>query len=106
MPDPLDIIEFRMTADTYGMPHPHIDGGAMVILYQDGVAEVGRYEAPRPPGEPAPAFHHPANADELRAEALEAVRRAHPQLDSFARAWVLLCPEPLAAKARWNAPAP
>ena len=106
MPNPLDIIEFRVTADTYGMPHPHIDDGAMVILYQDGVAEVGRYEAPRPPDEPSPGFEHPANADELRAEALEAVRQAHPDLHAFERGYVLLCPEPLAAKARWNAPAP
>ena len=101
MPDALDVIEFRVTADTYGMPHPHIEDGTTIILYQDGVAEVGRYEAPRPPDEPSPAFNHPANTDELKAEALQSVRGAHPELDSFERGYVLLCPESLALKARW-----
>lgn len=105
MPNPLDIIEFRCSADTYGVPHPHIDDGTIVILYQDGVAEVGRYEAPRPPEEPSPAFDHPVNTEELKGEALRAVRRAHPGRDSFERAYVLLCPESLAGKARWRPPA-
>lgn len=106
MPKPLDIIEFRATADTFGLPHPHIDDGTIIILYQAGVAELGRYEAPRPPEEPFPFFDHPVNTDELKAEALRLAREAHPELDSFDRAYILVCPESLAAKARWKTPAP
>jgi hypothetical protein len=102
MPKALDIIQFRCTADTFGRPAPHIDDGAIVIMYQDGIAEIGRYEAPRPPEEPSPAFDHPVNTDELKPEALQAVRSAHPRLNSFERGYVLLCPDLLAKKARWR----
>lgn len=105
MPKALDIIEFRCTADTFGMPDPHIDDGSVIILYQSGVAEVGRYEAPRPPDEPSPAFDHPANTEDLKAEALQAVRSAHPRLNSFERGYVLVCPDHLAKKAKWRTPA-
>jgi hypothetical protein len=102
MAEPLDVIEFRCTEDTFGMPHPHIDDGAIVILYQDGVAELGRYEAARPPEEPFFYFDHPLNSDTLKPEALAAVREAHPKLDSFAQSWILICPQELAVKARWR----
>jgi hypothetical protein len=99
-----DIIELRCTADTLGTPIPQIDDGTIVILYQDGVAEVARYEVPRPPETPWPTFEHPVNSEELKAQALQAVQSARPGLNSFERAYVLVCPDDLATKAKWCAP--
>jgi hypothetical protein len=87
------------------MPRPHIDDGTAVILFQNGVAEVLRYEAPRPPEEPSPLFDPPTNLQAPKPEALEVVLLAHPQLDSFKRGYMLLCPDSLASKAIWRTPA-
>ncbi len=97
-------IAFRCTADTFGMPSPHIPDGAYIILVQDGRAEVGRYEEPRPPDQPSPAFDHPANGDELAGDALRAVLDAFPDIDPHGPALVFTCPPELAARAVWRRP--
>jgi hypothetical protein len=97
-------IEFRCTDDTYGMPFPPIPDGSIVILVQDGRAEVGRYEEPRPPDEPSPAFDHPANAADLSADALRAVLAAFPHIDLNGPAVTFTCPAELAARAVWPRP--
>jgi hypothetical protein len=96
------LIEFRCTEDTYGMPFPHIPDGSIVILVQDGRAQVGRYEEPRPPDEPFPAFDHPANVEGLESEAMRRVLAEFPDIDPHGRALVFICPEELAARAVWK----
>jgi hypothetical protein len=97
-------ITFRCTADTFGWPEPHIPDGTFVILVQDGRAEVGRYEEPRPPEEPSPAFEHPSNVPELAEDAMRAVRAAFPEMDLHGPSLVFTCPPELAARAVWQRP--
>lgn len=97
-------IEFRCTEDTFGMPFPHIPDRSLVILVQDGRAEVGRYEEPRPQDEPSPAFDHPANSSELSADALAVVLTAFPHIDLNGPALTFTCPAELAARAVWTRP--
>ena len=98
----MEQITFRPTADTYGMPSPHIPDGSHIILVQDGRAEVGRYEEPRPPEEPSPSFDHPANTDELATDALRAVLAAYPDANLQGASLVFTCPPELAARAVWT----
>ena len=98
----MERIIFRPTADTYGMPSPHIPDGSTIILVQDGRAEVGRYEEPHPPEEPSPAFSHPDNTAELAAGALQAVLAAYPETDLHDSSLVFTCPPELAARAVWS----
>ena len=89
-------IIFRPTADTLGLPNPPIPDGTIVILVQDGVATIGRYEAPTPPENPAPAFDHPINDDELAGEAVLA---EHPEIDLHGPASIFVCPDKIAVRA-------
>jgi hypothetical protein len=98
----MQAITFRCTEETFGMPDPHIPDGAYIILVQNGRAEVGRYEEPRPPDEPMPMFDHPANVDELAADAMRAVQAAFPDIDPCGHARVFTCPPDLAARAVWR----
>jgi hypothetical protein len=97
-------IEFRCTDATFGMPFPHIPDGSIVILVQDGRAEVGRYEEPRPPDEPSPAFDHPVNAEELAVDALRAVLGTFPYIDLNGPSLTFTCPDELAARTVWSRP--
>jgi hypothetical protein len=84
------------------MPDPPVPGGVLLILVQNGVAEVVRYEAPRPPDVPWPALAHPLNAEELRAEALAAVLRVVSLGETHGPCLHFVCPEALAARAVWQ----
>jgi hypothetical protein len=95
-------ITFRCTSDTFGMPTPHIADGTYIILVQDGRAEIGRYEAPRPPDEPFLYFDHPANAQELADDAMQAVLAAFPNIDPYGDALVFTCPPELTERAVWS----
>jgi hypothetical protein len=95
-------VVFRCTEDTYGMPDPRVPDGTVMIWVQDGVAEVGRYEEPRPPEAPWPAFSHPINAAELRADALAAVRRVARKSELHGPCLHFVCPPELAARAVWG----
>jgi hypothetical protein len=98
----MQAIIFRCTADTFGMPDPHVPDGSYIILVQDGQAEVGRYQAPRPPDEPSPVFDHPTNMGELAEDAMREVRAAFPDIDPHGPALVFTCPPELAARAVWR----
>jgi hypothetical protein len=95
-------VVFRPTAETFGLPDPPLADGTVVILVQDGAASVGRYEAPRPPEQPWPAFDHPLEDAALAAEALAAVLAAHPGLDTRGPSAVFVCPPAIAARAVWR----
>lgn len=94
-------IVFRVTAETFGMPDPPVPNGTIMILVQDGEAEVGRYEAPTPES-PWPAFDHPVNVEELAEEALEAVLAEHPGIDLHGPSLTFVCPEELTTRAVWK----
>jgi hypothetical protein len=95
-------IQFRCTDDTFGMPSPQIPDGAFIILVQDGRAEVGRYEEPRPPDEPFPKFDHPVNVDELADDAMKAVQSAFPNVDPYGSSLIFTCPPELVGRAQWS----
>ena len=95
-------IVFRCTADTFGMPDPHVASGTVMILVQDGRADVVRYDEPTPPDNPSPSFEHAINCADLRAEALQVVRTNFPTADILGDALTFTCPPDLAARARWK----
>ena len=95
-------VVFRCTEDTYGMPDPFVPDGTVMILVQDGTAEVSRYEAPTPPDNPFPALDHPVNSAELQGEALKRVLAEHPDIDLHGDALTFICPPDLEARAVWR----
>ena len=95
-------VVFRCTEDTYGMPDPFVPDGTVMILAQDGAAELSRYEAPTPPDDPFPRFDHPVNSAELQGEALKRVLAEHPDIDLHGNALTFVCPPDLAARAVWK----
>src|SRR6266446_2394117 len=101
MTKPFDVITFRCTSETLGMPEPPIEEGAIIILYQEGTAEVGRYEPPMP-DDPFPRFEHPTNTEAGKSQALRLVAEAQPLLDSYKQSYVLVCPQALARQAEWR----
>ncbi len=84
------------------MPTPHIPDGSLIILVQNGRAEIGRYEEPRPPEYRSPAFDHPANVEELADAAMTAVLQSFPDIDLYGDALVFTCPPDLATRAIWR----
>ena len=95
-------IVFRVTAETFGLPDPPVPDGTVVILVQDGEAQVGRYEAPAPPESPWPAFEHPLNVEDLAIEALAVVLAEHPEVELHGPSLIFVCPEELAVRAVWR----
>ena len=90
----------RVTFDGYGKPNVPLDVGAPIILFQDGYAEVSRYE---PTDEPWGVLLDPAaNAEELADEALAAVLALEPKIARDRAAATFTCPSDLAARAVWR----
>jgi hypothetical protein len=100
--DAMQIIVFRATAETFGMPDPPIPDGTILILVQDRKATLGRYQAPTPLENPSPSLDHPVNEEKLAPEVLDAVLAEHPGIELHGPALTLLCPAELAAKAVWR----
>ncbi|MFN8513028.1 MAG: hypothetical protein U0232_11690 [Thermomicrobiales bacterium] len=97
----MQLIEFRVTKDTFGWPHPFIPNGTTVILLQKSNARVMRYEAPQPPDDPFPKLDPAANAVDLGPEALRLVLAQFPDAQSSEKDQVFTCPDELAVKAAW-----
>ena len=95
-------INFNRAEDSYAVPHPHIDDGAIVILVVNGSAKVSRYGAARSSEEPSPSFQHPANVEALEAEAMTLVRAAFPDLNMNEEVIVCTCPRELARLAEFR----
>ena len=95
-------IAFRVTPDTWGTPDPPVPDGTVMILVQDGRAEVVRYEAPSPPHDKWPAFDHPVNGAHLAADALKRVLATFPDVDLHGPALTFICPPDLAARTIWR----
>ncbi len=95
-------IDFDCAENTYAVPQPHIDDGAMVILVVNGSAKVSRYGAARSLAEPSPSFQHPANVEALEAEAISLVRAAFPELNLDEDVVVCTCPPELAKRAEFR----
>ena len=95
-------ITFRCTKDTFGYPDPYIPNGTIVILIQNGEAEIGRWEEPTPPENPMPSFDHPINTKELKAEVLQIVLKNHPNINLYGGFLCYVCPKEMASKAIWQ----
>ncbi len=95
-------VVFRFTADTNGTPEPHVPDATIMILVEDGIAEVVRYEEPRLPDVPWPSFSHPINAAELKAEALARVLEVAVEPELHGPCLFFVCPSELARRAVWE----
>lgn len=81
------------------------EDGAIVIVVEHGLVEVGRYHAPSPPERPHPAFERPTNGDALRQHAYRALMAHFPGTSLTGAARVFRCPEALGEKTEWEQPA-
>ena len=84
------------------MPDPPVPDGTVMILVQNGKAELGRYNAPTPPKSRFPSFDHPVNGEDLQDEALQRVLAEQPNTDLHGPALTFICPHELAVRAVWQ----
>jgi hypothetical protein len=90
----------RVTLKGFDLSEPYIPWGTILLLVQDGRAEVSRFEAPDEHG--IFSLDHPANSAQLIAEATQLVKLHHPEALKADTASTFICPEDLAAKAKWR----
>ena len=95
-------VTFRVTQDSWGMPDPPVPDRTVMILVQDGRAEVARYEAPSPPHNRFPLLDHPVNGADLAGEAVTRVLASYPDVNLHGPALTFICPPDLAARAVWR----
>lgn len=95
MMEDFTLIEFKVTDEFYGYPHPFISTGAIVILIQDGKTSISKYHEPTV-DEPFPEFTHPsANSiknKEIEQELSGHIQQHYPQYFSSNESVILLCP--------------
>jgi hypothetical protein len=95
---PLERVVFRCTEDSYGTPEPFLSDRSPIIHWQNGRAEVSRYEAARPPGRPSPSRRPCVNWEDLEEIAKVAIRCV---FGSETAEGVYTCPPELWPFAEW-----
>ena len=97
-------IVFRVTEDFYGYPNPFIENGTIIVLIQDGVTEIGKYEEPTIE-HPFPAFSHPDPKNEINAglasKLEEDIKQKFPEYIKSDIAITLVCPMEIANQIVW-----
>lgn len=71
-------VKFRVTEKYFGVPEPFIPDESLIILYQDGRAQIGKYYAATDENR-SPYFSHPKNWQELEPELLVLIRKQFPE---------------------------
>ena len=99
----LILIKFRVTDKFYGYPDPFIPNGSVVILIQDGILEIARYNEPTD-DTPIPSFDHPKELSinkELANGLFNIIKEKYPQYLLSEVAVTLTCPSYIADKVLW-----
>lgn len=70
-------IIFRVTEKYYGVPDPFVPDNTLLIMYQDFVAQIGKYHEANEQDR-SPSFSHPKNWKEFSVALKKLVKNNYP----------------------------